>query len=460
MARRGEWSTNQTLIGYSDTYTRTYWRDPPNSPTINTVKYVPGEVQKLILSWPATQFYRDSLRKGNKVNPLPTYAGQVTIGKPIVRRRTYYPPEFAQGRHPETTTSGGVPSNSLLFLSCDTPAVSYRWQNLTNPSPSESLVKLSVPLAEQAEIQNAILGKLGNSAMQLQVTLAEYRKTAATLVQATNRLIGASFELLSGKPDKYLRELGIVGIGEHPTRVYYRDRRGRRKVSRVWKRDKDSIELINNSATNISQRYLEARFGLLPVLYDIDGASRLIAGWDRNKILGKLRHTHVVPLDHVHKREVDGMVQTVSGSLRVTNRFTFHMRDSFANEMNSIGMDVTHVLNTAWELIPYSWLIDKFVNIGDYTLALSGARAWAFDYGSVSMKCDAKVVTVVKLALPLLDEAASCVFNINAFRREVLSSFPLPMIPRVRTDLGLRDAMDILALGLIKVRGISSTLIK
>lgn len=460
MAQRGEWSFTQPIIGYSDSSSRQFWRDPPESPDINTAKYVPGPVSKIVSTWPAQQFYRAKLRKGDKINPLPTYAGRVIFGKPLVNRRDFWPPVFGQGRHPFTTTNGGSPSSSYLFLSTGTPCLSYRWQNLNNAESYDPLVKLFVPVWEQAYIQNAILAKLGNSAMQLQVTLAEYRKTAATMVQSVNRLIGATFELLSGKPDKYLRELGIVSIGNHPTRVYFRDRKGKRKVSRVWKRDKDSIELITDSATNISQRYLEARFGLLPVLYDVDGASRIIAGWDRNKILGRLRHVHVIPLDHVEVDKANYIERTMSGSMRVVNQFTFHMRDSFANEMNSIGMDITHVLNTAWELIPYSWLVDKFLNIGDYTLALSGARAWSFDYGSVSMKASASVSTVMNLKLPLLEESSSCIMNIEAFQRTVLSSFPLPMIPRVRADLGLRDYADILTLGLTKIRGISSTLFK
>lgn len=394
------------------------------------------------------------------VVPLPTHAGMITFGKPQVYRRTFYPSIFGEGRHPESTTFGFVPSSGFIFTSCASPVVSYRWQGLTSPENAYPLVNVTVPPSEQAFIQNAILAKLGNSAMQLQVTLAEYRKTAATLVQSTNRLIGAALEIASGKPDKYMRELGIVGFGEHPDRVYYRDRRGRKKVSRVWKREKDSITLINDSVTNMSQRYLEARFGLIPVLYDIDGASRIIAGWDMNKILGRMRHVHVVPLDHSRDDKFNYMRQSMTGTLKLVHRFTFHMRDSFSNEMNSIGMDVTHLLNTAWELIPYTWLLDKFANIGDYTLALSGARAWAFDYGSLSQKVDAEVETVVDINLPLLIEKASSKFTINSFQRNVLSSFPLPMIPRLRADLGLRDYTDILTLGLTKIRGISSNLIK
>lgn len=460
MAQRGEWSKTQPIIGYSDTYTRSFWRDPPSSPDINTAKYASGPVTKVTGSWPAMQGYRARLRKGNMVVPLPTHAGMITFGKPTVYRRTFYPPIFGQSKHPETTTNGFSPSSGYIFTSCSSPVVGYRWQNLTNSDNYDPLVTVTVPPSEQAFIQNAILAKLGNSAMQLQVTLAEYRKTAATLVQSTNRLIGAAFEIASGKPDKYMRELGIVGFGEHPDRVYYRDRRGRKKVSRVWKREKDSITLINDSVANMSQRYLEARFGLMPVLYDIDGASRIIAGWDRNKILGRMRHVHVVPLDHSRDDKANYMQQTMSGTLKLTHRFTFHMRDSFANEMNSIGMDITHLLNTAWELIPYTWLLDKFTNIGDYTLALSGARAWQFDYGSLSMKVDAEVRTVVNIDLPLLIEKASSTFTINSFQRNVLSSFPLPMIPRIRADLGLRDYADILTLGLTKIRGISSNLIK
>lgn len=391
--------------------------------------------------------------------PLPTFAGTVSIGSPQVVRKTYWPPIYGFDRHVKTETYGGPLTSSTVYLSYSGEVFGYTYENTTSTSSTTPGVSMNIPIGYQAEMQNAILGKLSNTAMQLMVTAAEYRKTAATLVESTNRLINAVGEIATGKPGKHLRELGITMFGNHPTRVYYRDRRGRKRVSRVWKRDKDNVELIAESATNISQRYLEARFGLMPTIYDIDGACRIIAGWDVNKVLGSLRHVQMVPEDRTYVVN-DDFHKTMSGSMKVVNRLTFTMRDGFANEMNKIGMDTTHLIATAWELIPYTWLLDKFWNIGNYTMALGGARPWRFSYGSRSYKGSCKCSTTRKTKTDLFEEISSVTLSMDVFERTVLTGFPLPMVPRLVPDLGVRDALDILSLGIVKIRGVSNPSIK
>lgn len=128
-------------------------------------------------------------------------------------------------------------------------------------------------------------------------------------------------------------------------------------------------------ARNLADAWLEVQFGWKPLLHDIDDASKALAIYNARKSLETRRITA--------KSQVDGSsTDTTTGSAvaamywRLRERTTGHclviyrgamrVKAKDPQEMDAalIGFDPSSFVPTAWELIPYSFLIDYFTNIG------------------------------------------------------------------------------------------------
>lgn len=148
---------------------------------------------------------------------------------------------------------------------------------------------------------------------------------------------------------------------------------------------KNSIELIKalmtqkKLAKNAAQSWLEFQFGIRPLLNDIDAISRLIRGQIEKgqKLSFRAYGTANSSSSSSTSGYTDGVfgyLQTVQQDiiLRAECSTRFGISKEYLEDANRIKTDwtssfdrVSQVPITVWELIPYSWLVDYVVNIGD-----------------------------------------------------------------------------------------------
>lgn len=155
-----------------------------------------------------------------------------------------------------------------------------------------------------------------------------------------------------------------------------------KKVRKRASRGRGSLKSrARNAARALSNEWLTYKFGISPLLQDISDASHALAEISANRRLQQ-RINGVSSARNYSPRSV---VRTLTqSSLRFDvyelseQELTYHYHGSMwldtgspTQVINSLGFAPQEWLPTAWELIPYSFVIDYFTNIGDLISAWS-----------------------------------------------------------------------------------------
>lgn len=85
-----------------------------------------------------------------------------------------------------------------------------------------------------------------------------------------------------------------------------------------------------------------------------------------------------------------------------------------------------------WELVPYSFLIDYLIPVGNWLSALDALKDVASVYGTVSYKWKVNSSTALRpqlFNLPVISNRATT-FRYEGFQRDVVTEIPLPPFPR------------------------------
>lgn len=212
----------------------------------------------------------------------------------------------------------------------------------------------------------AYLNSIASAKSQLQglVTLGE-RKEAMRMIQGRGR------QLRDGIMS-YTRSAEERAVDVSRSRRF----RGRSRAQRV--RD------LTNSVANT---WLEYSFGWRPLVNDLDGAARALARINTQSI------TYFAYVTGSGNETVEAKGNRSSGSAYFTVKWTAHkvatvdvkyigklqLSPSAAEKLETLGLTLENWVPTLWELIPYSFLVDYFTNVGDVIEGWSsnlGSMAW------------------------------------------------------------------------------------
>lgn len=221
--------------------------------------------------------------------------------------------------------------------------------------------------------------------------------------------------------------------------------------TRNWRKLRNVIgwdpSLAKNSK-NAASAWLRYRYGWTPLLMDVYGAAEQLA----ETIHG--RKTMVV------KQTVSEKISEISmdsggefSAKRATHglqscfvRFDFLPIGGVISAMNNVGL--ANPLQLAWELLPYSFVVDWFVPIGNALSCKDFANGIIWQSGSSSDWLDCQTVTTE--SDNLAPGVSASVFGSNHLKRldrQVLESPPSVPLPHMRVPFPSSDrVMDSLAL--------------
>lgn len=280
-----------------------------------------------------------------------------------------------------------------------------------------------------------VLDKLRDSSVNLAQAFAERRQTAGLIAKSVNRLASAALAIRRGNL-------------KHAARLFSNDG----KPSSLWKD-------IPPHPKNLANHWLEFQYGWKPLLSDIYGSAELLAKTFNSQrpliVRSRVSENYVLPFKVLAGRGTNNGLAELrclsSGQNRHSYVIQFREDEAFLARMASTG--ITNPLALAWELLPYSFVVDWFIPVGDYLNNLTATNGLTFVRGSSTSVMhwthSASWVTV-RRADPGIEWGVSAdgphKREYFAKTRTVLSSFPTPPLPTLEPFLGVTRTLSGIAL--------------
>lgn len=277
-------------------------------------------------------------------------------------------------------------------------------------------------VAVENESKALCLGKISNAKVNLAVAAAEAQKTADLILGTANRI----------------------------DRAYRAFRRG--DFAQV-------ARLLNITPGRVHKTWLEYKYGWTPLLSDVKGAAEFFA----QKHVGRPVQFTVISN---RKHDASGtrrVTYTPYGGLptsTITHRFTLHnecktkiwceITNSRLSELQQLGL--TNPLLVAWELVPYSFVFDWFLQVGQWLEGLTAfdgirvKRVWQTSWFECRYERETPP-TVRSDATYTYEESSLNIKNrIRQFGRGVPSLDPTALTPLKGKPLSFEKMITSLAL--------------
>jgi hypothetical protein len=185
----------------------------------------------------------------------------------------------------------------------------------------------------------------------------------------------------------------------------------------------------------IANRWLELRYGWMPLLSDLHGA---VEELQRNLDVPRYRKLTVRAkaesrLHGTANGPMPGMKIYVDGNHSISCKATIYLRQA-SPVMTRVG--ATNPAVVAWELLPYSFVIDWLIPIGNWLNSLDAAIGVESAYGTLSTKT--KITSVA---------STGSFYRLTSHSRGMLPSLPGPVLPRYTPSINSIRVLN--ALGLL-----------
>lgn len=280
--------------------------------------------------------------------------------------------------------------------------------------------------------RSKLLGKLQGASVNLAQSFAERGQTVNLLAKNVNRLASAALAIRRGKLKHAADLLGIKN-----TKANIR---------------KD----IPPSPKNLSNHWLEYSYGWRPLISDIYGSMELLAETYHMRKQTKVSASHSITYSrysYLYRRAVSGpnVSSEIAQStcIRTVRYVVYYSEDdAFAQIMSKTGL--SNPLLLAWELIPYSFVVDWILPVGTYLKQMESTRGLSFRKGCRTLQGNDGHSTKWKASVAdgnyYWIENCGMTHRNDQKVRVVLTSFPSPSLPNFRNLSQLGQVLSGLAL--------------
>lgn len=307
-----------------------------------------------------------------------------------------------------------------------------------------------LPFPEHIELANKCIKRLpsrmNGENFNLPVFLAEARKSVDMILSATTKI---------NTVIKRVQERVNNRHGRRINGTYVPFVKGRE----AWQKDMD---------LSIGNMWLEYRYGWRLLCKDIYDAMKAIHSLYNSSLKQRVSCSAVETTSRTFVQSglvnggYTGYLAPQQWDVRVTENCTFTTKYTIYYKDNnpSLGtlqqFGISNPLLLAWELIPYSFVVDWFVPVGDFLQGLDAFLGKSFLAGTVSYTYDEKKTFMASnLRYPYWTEYGSfasdyipgtSTIHHRAYQRNVLGSFPTQNLPFIDVNLNTSRCIDGIAL--------------
>lgn len=220
-------------------------------------------------------------------------------------------------------------------------------------------------------------------------------------------------------------------------------RRGRRRFNKQYATDR---------AKAAANAWIELQYGWKPLISEVQGAAEALAELSFQRVTGKAKAQKSRELEIESTSALGQKTSSLSCSttIFVKSSVLFSIDNSLASQLAGIGL--TNPLSPAWELTPWSFIVDWFIPIGNTIAALDATIGVEFKAGSMT--------SVIKRRLTCLDIYSGSTQGYVVSARDELSILRIPMtngfpeipIPEFKSPLGWYHAANALALAVQRAK--------
>jgi len=328
-------------------------------------------------------------------------------------------------------TTSGVPGKS-----------GYSYNYTTGVIDSGSCVSFVANSFSPAQISESddlcnqkLLAKVKGSTVNMGVVWGERQKTIDLVTNTITNVAGAYGDLRRGDFMGAARHLGVAGR--------------KRANSRF------NTNYAKNKAKALGSGWLELQYGWKPLLTDVFGAVEELANQQASP--------HIMQVTSRQVREEDirfSSLSTVSPSYRATvlitgrrsliirKGVTFFRKPGAPQDLPRLG--ITNPAVVAWELVPFSFVVDWFLPIGNWLETLDATLGIEFlsGYTSVLQSCymnGFRTQSGVSGLTENLGYQRSLTRYVD-MRRTILNSFPNVGIPHFKNPVSTGHMWNAMAL--------------
>jgi hypothetical protein len=287
---------------------------------------------------------------------------------------------------------------------------------------------------------------LSNSSLDVSVATLEAPKTFRMIAERASQIAQTFIHL---KRFEVGKAIDTMFHGKpRPSRHEKRLRRDSKRFRKEWFKKHGSN--INESTDWAASHWLELKYGWTPFLMDVEnGIEAMARDWGstpsdiRVAARGRKTGKAIVSLGSY-------MAGSATGSLEHKTRIvTYHtVLDVSARNSNALGLK--NVGSTAWELVPYSFVVDWFLPIGNWIKSQTAASGLGFVHGT-----SATIQTFNGFGTFTGDQIGPLFAYKRGYwyTRSVITEFPAPRLNFDRDDLNKMYSWDrvMTSLSLLKV---------
>lgn len=205
--------------------------------------------------------------------------------------------------------------------------------------------------------------------------------------------------------------------------------------SRKQKGYKQHIKKVRvKQEQEIARAWLQLGYGWLPLISDAKGAAETLAKSDNRFFIGKATHTakrvfYEEKLQPLTGGWVGSNVQLNQTSVNISYTVFYKQAIDILASAKELGL--INPATIAWELMPWSFVIDWFIPIGDWVSSLDATAGLKFATGCVSTKTIIENTAIrsgsYRTTTSLTQSYSSGTYKKITFKRSPLTTMPIAL---------------------------------